>query len=148
MIAYLHAGTYWNNIWLTQNLSPGHIRHPSAMWSVCGRKPWRSQHHRAGASRSWPQPYRSWGPKSVVVDRREVCEHVRKTVYGPRPSYGHLLTESLTHSDFQGCAALALILESASRHSLKKWMLVLFYKDREPTWRPPQGLFKVAVQRG
>ena len=50
------------------------------------------------------------GPKSVVVDRREVCEHVRKSVYGPCPSYGHLLTERLTH---------ALILESASHHSLK-----------------------------
>ena len=56
----------------------------------------------------------------MVADRREVCEHVRKSVYSPRPSYGHLLTERLTHGDFQGRAALALILESASRHSLNK----------------------------
>ena len=56
----------------------------------------------------------------MVVDRREVCEHVRKSVYGPRPSYGHLLTERLTLGDFQGRAGLALIHESASRHSLKK----------------------------
>ena len=51
----------------------------------------------------------------------------------------------MTHGDFQGRAALALILESASRHSLKKLMLISFYKDREATGRPPQGLFKVAV---
>ena len=56
----------------------------------------------------------------MVMDRRGVCEHIRKSVYGPRPSYGHLLTERLTHGDFQGSAALALILESDSRHSLKK----------------------------
>ena len=42
----------------------------------------------------------------MVVDRREVCEHVCKSVYGPCPSYGHLLTESLTHGDFKGRAAL------------------------------------------
>ena len=48
----------------------------------------------------------------MVVDRREVCEHVRKSVYGLRPSYGHLLTERLTHGDFHGRAALTLILES------------------------------------
>ena len=47
----------------------------------------------------------------MVVDHREVCEHVRKSVYGPSLSYGHLLTERLTHGDFQGRAALALILE-------------------------------------
>ena len=70
----------------------------------------------------------------MVVDCREVCEHVHKSVYGPRPSYGHLLTEHLTHNDFQGRAALSLILESA-----------LFCKDRKFTRRPPQGLFKVAV---
>ena len=81
----------------------------------------------------------------MVMDRREVCKHVRKSVYSPRPSYGHLLTERMTHGDFQGCAALSLILESASRHSLKKLILILFYKDRVATGRPPQGLFKVAV---
>ena len=41
------------------DLSPGHIRHPSTVRSVCGRKPWVSQHRIAGASRSWRQPYRS-----------------------------------------------------------------------------------------
>ena len=41
----------------------------------------------------------------MVGDRSEVCDHVRKSVYGPRPSYGHLMTERLTHSDFQGHAA-------------------------------------------
>ena len=56
----------------------------------------------------------------MVVDRREVCKHVRKSVYGPRPSYGHELTERLTHGHFQDRGALALILECASRHSLKK----------------------------
>ena len=56
----------------------------------------------------------------MVMDRREVCEHVRKSVYGPRPFYRHLLTEHLTHGGFQSRAALALILESASQHSLKK----------------------------
>ena len=61
----------------------------------------------------------------MTVDRREVCEHVRKSVYSPRPSYGHLLTERLTHADFQGRAALALILESAARHALKNVNLIL-----------------------
>ena len=81
----------------------------------------------------------------MVVDRREVCEHVRKSVYGPRPFYGHLLTERLAHGDSQGRAALPLILESASQYSLKKYMLILFYKDREAIGRPSQGLFKVVV---
>ena len=81
----------------------------------------------------------------MVVDCREVCEHVRKSVYGPRPSYRHLLTERLTHSESEGRATLALNLEGASRHSLKNRMLILFYKVREATGRPPHGLFKVAV---
>ena len=81
----------------------------------------------------------------MVMDRREVCEHVHKSVYSPRPSYGHLLTERLTHGDFQGRLVLALILESASWHSLKGNMLILFYKHREATGRPPQGLLKEAV---
>ena len=38
----------------------------------------------------------------------------------------------------------ALILESASRHSIKNWMLILFYKDRTATGRPSQCL-NVAV---
>ena len=59
----------------------------------------------------------------MVVDRREVCKHVRKSVYGPQPSYGHLLTEGMTHGDFQGCAALSLILESASLLSTTRPLL-------------------------
>ena len=76
----------------------------------------------------------------MVVDRREVCEHVRKSVfvfnnnkgpvlhklYGtkwplyadvPLSNHSFILTERLTQGDFQGCAAHALILESALRHS-------------------------------
>ena len=80
----------------------------------------------------------------MVMDCREVCEHVRKSVYGPRPSYGHLLTKRLTHGDFQSCAGLSLILDSASRHSSKK-LIFHIYKDREATGRPHTGLFIAPV---
>ena len=59
--------------------------------------------------------------------------------YSPRLSYGHLLTERLTHGDFQGRAALALILESASRHALKKCES---YSIRSV--RPQEGLLKAS----
>ena len=77
-------------------LSPGHIRHTSAVQAVCGqftaenrgdrritlRVPQGVGLNRRGRAveNQW-----SWG-------RREVCEHVRKSVYGPRLPYGHLLT--------------------------------------------------------
>ena len=69
-----------------------YVHRAGCLRAVYGRNPWRSQDHLAGASRSWPQPQRSCGRKSVVVGRREVCEHVRKPVYGPRLPYGHLWT--------------------------------------------------------